>query len=328
MPASFKPWGRAEWLLPRTGIEKWHLIASASFEDRCLAVPEWLQVRGLAATVSLLSISNPPSEHWRKASPLVSANANALSQRFGPTLNRMNVDLMDSPSNALPLTEMLAGAKESVILDITTIPKKFFVFALKRLLSEVSVRNLLVTYTGAGGYPEGALCEDALPPAALQGYGRIEEAVRSRMIVDVGYMPLSVEDLLDTAKHSKLDFIFPFPPASPAYRRNWALLSMLMPDEIPRSTEVHRIHGMDAFEVFQRVKSWGAGNDLDLVPLGPKPHTLGLAMACLRLDGRAELIYSQPRTYHHAYSRGVAKDQAGQPILYAYCLKYGGRQLF
>jgi hypothetical protein len=93
---------------------------------------------------------------------------------------------------------------------------------------------LVVTYAAAGEYPESALCEDALPPTALQGFGRVAELRnKASMIVGVGYMPLSVEELVSQAKHAKLDFIFPFPPASPAYRRNWTLLSMLMPQDIP-----------------------------------------------------------------------------------------------
>jgi len=85
---------------------------------------------------------------------------------------------------------------------------------------------------------------------------------------------------------------------------------------------------MDAFEVFERVKAWGDGHIIDLLPIGPKPHTLGMAMAYLRLNGYAEITYSQPQAYRYNYSRGIAMNSEGKPHILAYCLKLGGRQLF
>lgn len=328
---TLKPWGPINWLLPRIKINDWHLITSSSFEDRCLALVEWMQSRNQPISSSvLLRIANPPSEHWTKAAPIVDQNFNTLAERLaGPQHLVINADLLGQLGSLMPIDSLNHEQSESVILDISTLPKRFFLFALKLLLNSTKVQNLVVTYARADRYPESALCEDALPPTALPAFGRIQSiSGLPGMIVGVGYMPLSVEELLDKAKHSKLDFIFPFPPASPAFRRNWALLSMLMPDDFPRSTEIHRIHGMDAFEVFERVFAWGKGRDLDLVPLGPKPHTLGMAMAYMRLDGRAELIYSQPQVYRHDYSSGIARDEDGHAIIYAYCLKYKGKQLF
>lgn len=327
-----KPWGLISWILPRLNINAWHLITSSSFEDRCLALVEWMQARNqLISSSTLLRIANPSSDQWIKAAPTVEQNFVALTGRLAsPRHNIINAGLLDSPGPLLSIHSLNNEQAESVILDITTLPKKFFLFALKQLVNSPVVKNLVVTYARAEIYPEAALCENALPPSAMTAYGRIHSVSDlPRMVVGVGYMPLSVEELLDKAKHSKLDFIFPFPPASPAFRRNWALLSMLMPANFPRNTEIHRIHGMDAFEVFERIHAWGRqGHDLDLLPLGPKPHSLGMGMAYMRLDGHAELIYSQPQIYRHDYSSGIARDENGQAIIYAYCLKHQGKQLF
>ncbi len=326
-----KPWGSIEWILPRINIEHWHVITSASFEDRCVALVEWMHKTEKTINSSvLLRLTNPPSDLWTVAAPIVEANFNTLCQQLsGDSHHVIKADLLGQLGSLIRSESLNPDGSKSVILDITTLPKRFFLFALKQLLNSSGVDNLVVTYANANAYPESALCEDALPPTALQAYGRVEMARdQPRMIVGVGYMQLSVEELVERAKHAKLDFIFPFPPASPAFRRNWALLSMLMPNDMPRDTEIHRIHGMDAFEVFERVCAWGATRDLDLLPIGPKPHALGMAMAHMRLDGHAEIIYSQPQSYYHNYSKGIARDKNGLPRVYAYCLKLNGKQLF
>jgi hypothetical protein len=329
---SIKPWGPINWLLPKLGVARWHIITSASFEDRCVALADWLAFHRCQINSStLFRLINPPSKEWSKASPLVEANFNNLRECLGGhKLHIIETGLLDQLGPVINIGSLNPELHDSVILDITTLPKRFFLLAFKQLINSPAVQNLLVTYAPALSYPEKALFANALPPSALPGFGRVEITENTkRMCVGVGYTALSVEGLMEEARHKRLDFIFPFPPASPAFRRNWALLSMLMPsDPLPNDTEIHRIHGMDAFEVFERARAWGQYADLDLLPLGPKPHALGMAMAQMRLDGRAELIYAQPQTYRADYSRGVVQDNEGAPLVYAYCLKRNGACLF
>ncbi len=325
------PWGDLGWLLDKSETNSWHLITSASFEERCTSVTQWLRSMNVKIHSSvLLKIENPTSEHWDLGSVLVQDHFQFLVNTLqGPAHSIVEISLLSQPGQRLLPSVLNPDGFESVMLDITTMPKRFFMFAFKQLMNSSSVKNLVVTYGHAREYPETALCMNALPPAALQGYGRVENPERaSRMIVGVGYMPLSIEELLEQAKQTKLDFLFPFPPASPAFRRNWALLSMLMPSDIPRSTEIHRVHSMDAFEVSSRVQAWGAHANLDLVPLGPKPHALGMAMAHLRLNGTAEVTYSQPQAYSPYYSKGILRDKLGRPSVTGYFLKRQGRVLY
>ncbi|WP_144113005.1 hypothetical protein [Paraburkholderia sp. BCC1886] len=328
---NLRPWGSIGWLLPKIGIEAWHVITSASFEDRCIALVDLMNSNGPRIKSSTLyKISNPPSESWTEAAPVVKANFDSLSASLSAQSTAIiEADLLSQLGSVLSLDQLNPDGSESVVLDITTLPKRFFLFALKQLVNSAKVQNLVVTYAAAKQYPEAALCENALPPAALQGFGRVQRLRNSpRMFVGVGYTALSIEGLLEKAGNSKLDFLFPFPPASPAFRRNWYLLSKLMPADKPFGTEIHRVHGMDAFEVFERLYAWGQFRDLDLVPLGPKPHALGMAMASMRLEGTAELIYAQPQSYHVNYSQGIALDESGRPKIYAYCLKHRGKVLF
>jgi hypothetical protein len=255
-----RPWGPIRWLFEKVEHKKWHVVLSTSFEERCLSLPLWLKHNNHEITSAcLLNIENPPSNLWNEAKPKIKTHAEQLLALLTKSrLSVVDTELMSRPSAQFDPALMSNATQSAVILDITTMPKRFFLFALKRLLSNTTVRDLVVTYGGARTYPELALCEDALPPSALPGFGRIEiEQSSSRLIVGVGYVALSVEDLLEKAKHQKLDYIFPFPPASPAFRRNWSLLSRLIPADFPRTTEIHRIHGMDAFEVFEKTLAWG-----------------------------------------------------------------------
>lgn len=334
MSANVRPAGPAHWLFPKLNVKGWHVIACASFETRCTALAEWLLAgNGAVVSSSVVKIENPPSDAWSDASPIVDASCEALQRMLqAAPLRVIPLQLLDPVSRLSAQDGIGVESATSVVLDISTMPKRYFLFALRRLMASTTVKDLVVTYTRAQSYPEVPLCENALPPAALQGFGRIEpQRDRGRLVVGVGFVPLSVSELLERAKRAKLDFIFPFPPASPAYRRNWNLLSMLLPEgDIPRNTEIHRVNALDAFEVFERVISWSQGGalDIDMIPLGPKPHALGMAMAYLRLEGHGELTYSQPQSYGANYSTGVAVDLLGRPSITAYCLKYGGKPTF
>ena len=279
----------------------------------------------------LLKILNPPSKLWTEAAPRAEKNFHSLRGLLaGPSHNFKEVGLLDPPISVCKAELLNPDNAESVILDITTLPKKFFLFAILRLVDSNAVKNLVVTYSRAQQYTEQSLYENALPPAAIQGFLRERSGhPAQRMIVGVGYTALSVDELLDQGKTKRLDFIFPFPPGSPAFRRNWRLLSTLMSSDYqPKTTEIHRVQGMDAFEIYERARAWGGGYDLDMLPFGPKPHALGMAMACMRLDGCAQLIYSQPQAYRFDYSQGIARDQKGFPQIYAYCLKKDGKETF
>ena len=326
------PWGYIDWLLPKIGVDKWHMIGSSSFEERCGGVLSWTLKHDLLKSFSLINIENPSSEMWDVAVPLVEQQREKLKlelYKSGVACAEINVKLLGSVGSALKTHTLNPDSHKSVLLDISTLPKRYFLFALKQLLNNNVIHNLVVTYTRAAAYPEEILCENALPPASLQGFGRVEpHGGKPRIAIGVGYMPLSVDELMEQAKKAKLDFIFPFPPASPAFRRNWNLLAMLMPTDIPRDTEIHRIHGMDAFEVHARTVVWGRNRDLDLIPLGPKPHALGMAMTYLRLDSHANIIYPQPQIYNPFYSKGIAVLPSGEPAIVAYCLKKDGKQTF
>ncbi len=340
MKQRVKPWGAIEWLLPKLGENKWHFIAASSFEDRCSAAIEWMHINNQKiSSATLMHIDNPPSAHWDRCQEKLEKNRRVLQSYLdsgGIKPSKIQTGLITPPALAVLGQGALSVNSDSVILDISTMPKRLFLLALKILLENSEVKNLLVTYSHAQSYPEATLCEEAMPPVSLQGYARTKHLNPNsnspkRLVMGVGYVALNMSDFFELAKGKKtIDFLFPFPPASPAFRRNWKLLSLLMPDELrdPSRSVLHRVNGMDAFRVYEQLTSWGQYDELNLLPLGPKPHVLGMAMAYLRLGGTAELIYAQPRVYSPDYSIGILRDENEHPKVTAYCLKKDGEQLF
>ena len=66
------------------------------------------------------------------------------------------------------LTEICSEQK-SVLLDLTSLPKRVALFILRLLVENKNVSNLIVCYTGAEGYTEDTLAYDMKPPSALPG---------------------------------------------------------------------------------------------------------------------------------------------------------------
>jgi hypothetical protein len=330
MTSLFRPWGQLNWLHAKIGGTGWHLVTSSSFEDRAIALSEWAKTKaGNFSSSSVFRITNPSSTSWDEAQPKVDANLKVISDLLGDLKSQtFDISLLDSPSFAMSWDALVPTGVQSVVLDVTTMPKRFFLFAVKRLIESNAVQNLVVCYCQALRYPEIPLCGDAMPPGTMQGFARVDNPRDERkLVLGVGYVALSVDELLGSTK-SKIDFLFPFPPASPAFRRNWKLLSLLMPQDLPSNTEIYRVDGTDAFEVCSKLVALGKVVDLDLIPLGPKPHALGMAMACIALDGTAEIIYSQPRVYDVNYSSGISRDSDGRANVLGYCLKRNGRRTF
>lgn len=319
------------WLFPKIEGADWHAIVCASFEDRCTSLAEWLSTgQASVRSASVFRIENPASKQWTEATPLVADRLLLLQNHLGATpYIRFDVNLWDSPIAAMTSASLVPDGVESVLLDMSTMPKRFFLYAFKRLMENSAIKNLVVAYSRPESYPEVVLCENALPPSSLPGFAREEASHEDqRIVVSVGFVALSVDELFEQARRSKLDFLFPFPSTVPAFRRNWALFSKLVPSELPKSTQIHQVDGLDAFEVFWRLMAWGKHFDLDLLPLGPKPHALGMAMAALRLNGTAQLIYGQPQAYNPKYSVGISRDAEGRPVVLGYCVKRAGRPLF
>ena len=127
-----KPWGTVDWLLPRTNVESWHIITSASFEDRCVAVVEWFRLSGAKINSSTLyKIENPPSGLWDECAKDLSQNLVKIFELLsGVDITSVDIDLLGPLGAKFAQDSINPNGFDSVILDITTLPKRFFYLQL------------------------------------------------------------------------------------------------------------------------------------------------------------------------------------------------------
>ncbi len=318
------PWGSIEWLMPKVGVTGWKGIFCSSFEPRCTAVAGWLSTSNMLGESVCLRIKDPESRFSKDIERVTDVHETVLSKHLKKRVEIIREDLLAEPGVWYKIINQLASCSEvSILLDISCLPKRVFLFAVKRLMSLPNVKDLVICYTRPEGYKEGQFTEDAEPPAALPGFARINESSGdSTVIVSVGYMAFNLAELLEQNRGKSLKFLFPFPPGSPGFRRSWKLLHELAP-ALDRQTEIKRIHAMDLFAALEwiRITCREAARNIDFIPLGPKPHALAMALAFPEFWDRSEILYSQPRLYHPNYSYGVLKNVRGLPDITAYCLK-------
>ena len=322
--SSIRPWGDIDWILPKIGPRQWKGLLCASFEPRCTAVAEWLSAIDSSQTHCCLKISDPENRFTSETEKLTKLHEEKIKKLLNNKVDVIQAHLLSEAStwNHL-ISDLSSEENSSILLDISSLPKRFFLFAIKRLLVNQNVKDLIVCYTRPEGYKEGQLTEDAEPPSALPGFSRIEPASGdSTAIISVGYMAFNLAEVLEQHRGKSPKFLFPFPPGSPSFRRSWALLHNLAPN-LEYHTEIKRIHAMDMFAALDWIKSVGneTTRNIDLIPLGPKPHVLAMALAFPTLGDRAEIIYAQPRLYHPDYSHGILRNSAGKPDIITYCLK-------
>jgi hypothetical protein len=239
-------------------------------------------------------------------------------------IHRYELELLTHTGHLNSIVKEIAASNTSIVLDISTLPKRTFLFLIKKLVAAENVEDLIVCYTCAKSYMEGQLTDDIEPPAALPGFAReISNESSSTVIVSVGYMGFNLGELLEQAKGKSLKFLFPFPPGSPSFRRNWNLLHRLTNPDLAIDTEIRRVHALDMFAAYDWLTSLNVDGSyqVDLIPLGPKPHALAMGLAHLKFGSQSEVIYSQPRAYNPKYSQGIKTNHEGEADIQAYCLK-------
>ncbi|WP_266160393.1 hypothetical protein [Dyella silvatica] len=288
-------------------------------------MPEWFAAQKMKMNrAAIFRVADPPNRFTEEIEGLTDDREKRISQAL-PRAEVIRSELLaevgswnDAINHALPNCQ-------SVILDVTALPKRVFLFLLARLLAKETLKDLIVCYARAGTYPEGPLCQDFNPIEAIPSYSRISSKKAETLVVGVGYVGFDIDELIKQVQPPHLNFLFPFPPGSPAARRNWGLLRKLIPSGLA-SPIIQRIHAMDMFAAYDWLCSLGGDVDncVDMIALGPKPHSIAMGMAYRKLGDNAQILYAQPRTYRPDYSVGIGRNVNGEVEIFAYCLRRNG----
>lgn len=325
----FRPAGKLEWSLACSNARRWHFLGSINSETRSCETAKALCRLGLMDGNRILRIRWPESPFSDEGERMTSENIEIFKTQCGQP-NVMERDLLAS------VPDFIADAKQlnspSVILDITSMPKRFYFFYLKSLMRDPSVEDLMVTYCG-GRYGQGPLSSnhedwDVLP--TFRGSDRIaEEEARKRLAVNVGFMPGGLQEHLRT-DDSELDLflILPFPARVSSVRRVWKSAMEIHNEWHGESSSIHirRVAPDDISGAFDLICRIANGNRLSLAPFGPKPISAAMCIFAALTD--APVYYAQPKWYSPQYTTEPDTDELGQPKISGHWIKHRGKLLY
>lgn len=307
------------------------VLGCLSSEERCCAVPKWLySFSDNCLAVELLEIIDPSDaypDHSIEAKQMIEQNRQRLKD-VGVNFQSSESDLIAFEDQLLEILNRCRGPELSstLILDITSLPKRYFCFFLKRMLKFSKFRNVIVTYTQAGsnGYTHGNLAEDPMTGEHLPGFAASLPPENKTFVISVGFESLNMRSLLETYQDPKkgTKMILPFPPDGESIRRVWRTLKQIALDD-PQNINRDKLEVIavwDTEQVYQTLNLWNQDAEgLTLAPFGPKPHSLGMALFAIEHD--SGLYYTQPKSYNPKYSKGIGGT-------WAYVVKWDGIPCF
>ena len=345
---SIRPFGPINWILDKLPqIPRWSVLGTIATEDRCLAAAQSAFHSRRASDITLLKILDPVSvtnrHHKQVAAKLTDLESRARAE-FGSTLDVPEIELLCVEQEIGDfVADFLQRCGENVIVDLSSMPKRFFFPVLALLLQSNRIINLIATYSQPERY--GAiLAEDAdewFPLPMFGGDSVDEDSTPATLIIGVGYQALNLIDILNHVRFGpdRLKLLFPFPSIPPGFIENWKFVSRIKSEwsklrgsELPPDAII-RVPTHDASIAFEQLiahSNGGRSSSVVLAPFGPKPISLAMCLfgiARLNEGISTEIGYTQPHIYHPEYSSGVA-TRSGVPAVTAYCLRLGGRDLF
>ncbi|MEX1026505.1 MAG: hypothetical protein WD049_00645 [Candidatus Paceibacterota bacterium] len=314
---------------------EWSLIGCLGTEERSLAVWEELSKTGKLATHKLLRIIDAPSA-GRSVSPFTAERNQRLTERQDEfhqkggdaaviekhTLLESHAEIVDS------VKSFLAAASPNIVLDVSSLPKRFFFPALKLILLENEVENLVVTYTFPNSYPRVPLALNHNDWAHLPLFsGDYSTSPPQMMIAAVGFEALGLPEQVEHGAGLPIRLLLPFPAQPASFHRSWDLVRKLQSHRSAENIRVSRVDSTSVSDCFDSLLTLSNRGQIpvDLAPFGPKPSSV--AMCLFAIATGSPVFYTQPTAYHPDYSLGISTT-AGIPNIFAYCLRVEGRDLY
>ena len=286
------------------------LLGCLSPEQRCCAVPERLY-GPRCAKLELFEIVDPADafpNYSVEAKERIEENRRYL-QQLGITFSGDRHNLLATEDELIDLVNRATSGQfvDTVVLDISSLPKRYFCFILKRLLLRGEIRNVIVTITSAGpsGYTVGRLAEDPMTCDHLPGFAPKLPPENAMLVISIGFEPLNLRSLVDIYNDKRIGskLLVPFPPNGDAIRRTWNTIRQIAPEPQEVRGNIEVIASWDAEQVYRTLHSWHTDvGTLTLAPFGAKAHSLGMTLFAIKND--VGLFYTQPKSYHPEYSQG------------------------
>jgi hypothetical protein len=316
------------WVLDKTGVHNWSILGALSTEDRCLATWSLLRDRAYLAKTRLFEIKDNDSRFTDQTTAMLELRHREFLNSGGSIHALRSCNLFASPAQIVDeFREFLAQSGPNVIVDITSLPKRFFFPLVKQLVEDTHVENLIASYAIPKSYTSSPLSEGFQEWRALPLFFPADEKDYSVFIISIGFLPMGLpEQVKQHCGRMPVKLIFPFPPGPPSYHRSWEFVMDLERDlsSSPLLTHVDSRDASLAFDCLAAMTDSGTKPAI-LAPYGPKPHSLAMCLFATLTDSM--VCYTQPTVYHPEYSKGVSLKN-GNPEIYGYWIRMGGRSLY
>ena len=324
----YRPWGEVAWALTLSSPKKWNFIGALGTEERSLCSWNLFQSLQVLEGERFIQIDDVESEKYRaKTQAALTARYQEFNQRGGDPATVHTMSLMSELFHILKFSQEAIAMGTSVVLDITSLPKRFFFPILKALTLSDRVHNLLVTYSLPETYADGALYEDIDTWKNLPGFGG-EATGRESLIVSIGFLVESLKGYFaDVPNHGEVKMLIPFPAPLAVLKRTWESVSNIERERDNRPFEKYRVETRDMSAAFDRIQSLASNtkNPTAFAPFGPKPTSA--AMCLYAIQNNSAVYYPQPTVYHPEYSLGIRNNDPRSAVN-AYWIKHEGENLY
>jgi hypothetical protein len=324
----YRPWGLLDWALDLSHERQWSFVGTLGTEERSLAAWKWLRQLNRERSSTLLEIRDQISRYTNQTNQLLAERLDEFREAGGNTANIKRSSLAAPLHEIDALCEQLEVQGHPVLLDITSLPKRFFFPMLRALSRSPEIPDLVVAYTSPEAYEENEpLSENLGPWTPLPGFPPARDG-EEVLIASVGF---AVERLLEhtetITRQPAIKILIPFPATLSSMRQAWKSVWWLEKAASADKFENHRVSALNTSAAFDRITSLvrDAGGVPAFAPFGPKPISVAMCLHAFQRD--SAVYYPQPAVYHPAYSTGVA-IQGGKPAVNAYWIKHDNRFLY
>jgi hypothetical protein len=325
----YRPWGPVEWALSLSSQKKWHFVGAIGTEERSLCSWDYMRRLGVLGGELFAQIQDVDSEKYRaRILKALVTRRGEFHQAGGDLAAIKEIELMSELFLISAFAQTAESAAVSVVLDITSFPKRFFFPILRTLMTSMRVKNLLVTYTSSASYApdDEPLYEDIEPWRTLPGFGG-SGVSEELWIVSVGFLVESLRQYVGDNPKEKMKLLIPFPASVGIMRRTWASVANLEQGLSVDRFEKYRVETLDMSAAFERITSLAGSPERSLAfaPFGPKPTST--AMCLYAIQKGSSVHYPQPTVYHPEYSIGIRNDDPASAVS-AYWIKHDGENLY
>lgn len=325
----YRPWGPLDWALSLSGQKPWHFVGAIGTEERSLCSWAHLRGSGILSGEVFAEINDVDSDKYREQTRVALEARHAEFLRRGGSLTAIHrIELMAELFQIVDFANSVEAASESIVLDITSFPKRYFFPILRTLAQSTKVRNLLLTYTSPGSYADGPLYEDIESWRTLPGFGGTGSGSGKELwIVSVGFLVESLRQYVGCNPDEQMKILVPFPAPLAVLRRTWESVATLERDHSHGRFEKYRVETLDMSSAFDRIQSLAGvpQKSLAFAPFGPKPTAAAMCLYAIQKD--SSVHYPQPTVYHPEYSKGIRNNDPASAVS-AYWVKHDGENLY